>query len=52
MAELLEQELMRLGVLRRVALSLPTLPGLGNLLAHRSGAAVGQHRVDAAGAAR
>lgn len=32
--DLLEQELARLDVSRRVALSLPTLPGLGNLLAH------------------
>jgi DNA-binding transcriptional LysR family regulator len=31
--ELLERELHRIGVERRVALSLPTLPGLGNLLA-------------------
>jgi DNA-binding transcriptional LysR family regulator len=32
--ELLERELHRIGMERRVALSLPTLPGLGNLLAH------------------
>jgi len=31
--ELLQQQLKRLGVERRLALSLPTLPGLGNLLA-------------------
>lgn len=31
--DLLEQQLKRMGVERRVALSLPTLPGLGNLLA-------------------
>lgn len=32
--ELVEQELRRRGVERKVALSLPTLPGVGNLLAH------------------
>jgi len=32
--DLVESELQRLGVERRIALSLPTLPGLGNLLAH------------------
>ena len=31
--DLLQQQLKRLGVERRLALSLPTLPGLGNLLA-------------------
>ena len=32
--ELVERELERMGVRRQIALSLPTLPGLGNLLAH------------------
>lgn len=32
--ELVEQELQRQGVERKIALSLPTLPGVGNLLAH------------------
>lgn len=32
--EIVEQELKRRGAQRKVALSLPTLPGLGNLLAH------------------
>jgi DNA-binding transcriptional LysR family regulator len=32
--DLIERQLHRLGIQRKIALSLPTLPGLGNLLVH------------------